>query len=290
MFKISDLFKTSDEISSILPNIIVESAILTRNIMQGLHSSRFSGKGETFWQFKEYRQDDSVSSIDWRKSASLNKLLVKEKENETSKLIYFHYDKTKSMSFKSSKGIKSKYYISVLITLTLSRIFLRNRENIFHFKDKKTPIKSSYDLSSFDKSFLSEESNLNFPDTSLIKNNSSVFIFSDFFYEIKYLKTFMNELKKKNVEGYIFQILDPAEVDFNIQEYSLVHDMENDSKLLMDSSYIYKESYKKNLKALQIDLNYLCDSYNWHYLFYKTSDALKPFILEIIKKTTLRKN
>jgi len=153
MFKLSRLFKTSDEIANLLPNILSDTAILTRNTIQGLHSARFSGKGETFWQFKEYKQGDNVTSIDWRKSATLNKLLVKEKENETSKVIYFYYDKTQSMLFKSSNIYNSKYYTSVLLTLTLSRIFLKNRENVFHFKSNSNLIKCSNDLSTFTKSF-----------------------------------------------------------------------------------------------------------------------------------------
>ena len=146
MQRISDLLKKSEETSSILPDLLSESSILTRNVLQGLHSTRFSGKGETFWQFKEYRKGDNIASIDWRKSASSNKFLVREKENETSETIYFYYDTSKSMSFKSNNTLKSKYYLAALISLTLSRIFLRNRENVYLFNDKKIPIKCSENL------------------------------------------------------------------------------------------------------------------------------------------------
>ncbi len=167
MIKISDLLKASDQYASVLPKIIFDSAMLSRNIIEGLHASRFSGKGEDFWQFKEYRQGDGLSSIDWRKSAATNKILVKQKENETAKTIYFYFDKTKSMNFKSEKKIRNKYQIAVLLTLTLSRIFLKNRENVFHFKTYKSIVKCSSDLSSFTKSFLFEENNIRFPDKSL---------------------------------------------------------------------------------------------------------------------------
>ncbi len=290
MFKISDLFKKSNEISTLLPNLISDSALLNRNIVQGLHSARFAGKGEDFWQFREYKKDDNISSIDWRKSASLDKILVKEKENETSRFVYFHFDKTKSMLFKSSKKFKSKYYISVLTTLTLSRIFLRNRENIYHFKNQGNPVKCSQDLSSFDKSFLFEEQTVNFPKTSLIRDNSSVFVFSDFFYDIKHLKVFMSKLKKKNVDVYVFQVLDPMETNLNLREYSLLNDMENNSEIIIGDSKIYRDHYKQRLINLQKDLKELCQNYNWHFLIYKTSDELKPFILKIINKITLKKN
>ena len=122
-----------------------ESAVLSRNIIEGLHASRISGKGEDFWQFKEYRQGDSLSSIDWRKTAALNKVLVKQKENETAKTIYFYFDKTKSMFFKSKKNLQSKYQIAILFLLTLSRLFLKNREEM-QLKSKKVYIKRGQQL------------------------------------------------------------------------------------------------------------------------------------------------
>ena len=89
MFNFANLFRTSDYLASLLPKVLAESAILTRNVAQGLHATRFAGKGEDFWQFKEFRQGDNLASINWRKSATLNKLLVKENENETAKWFIF---------------------------------------------------------------------------------------------------------------------------------------------------------------------------------------------------------
>ena len=156
MISLQKLIKSSDEVANLLPSLLSDSSLLLKNILAGQHSTRFAGKGENFWQFKEYRQGDSLSSIDWRKSATLNKVLVKQKENETAKTIYFYFDKTKSMFFKSKKNLQSKYQIALLLLLTLSRVFLKNRENVFHFKTHKSVIKCSDDLFSFTESFVLE--------------------------------------------------------------------------------------------------------------------------------------
>ena len=68
-----------------------------------MHSTRFAGKGENFWQFKEYTQGESIINIDWRKSASSKKVLIKQNENELSKTIYLYFDKSYSMNYKSKK-------------------------------------------------------------------------------------------------------------------------------------------------------------------------------------------
>jgi hypothetical protein len=289
MIKISDLFKASDEYASLLPKIIFDSAILSRNIIEGLHASRISGKGEDFWQFKEYRQGDSLSSIDWRKSAALNKVLVKQKENETAKTIYFYFDKTKSMFFKSKKNLQSKYQIAVLLLLTLSRLFLKNRENVFHFKTNKSLIKCSNDLSSFTENFLFEDKFIGYPDKTLIANNSICFIISDFLYDTKTVSDFLINLKQKNISGFLIQILDPLEIDFNIKENLILNDLETNDKLRVDESNKFKYFYDKKLKELQNNLKNLCNSSNWSYIMHNTGKNIKPVLLEICKTITIKK-
>ena len=289
MIKISDLFKASDENASLLPKIMFESAILSRNIIEGLHASRISGKGDDFWQFKEYRQGDSVSSIDWRKSAASEKFLVKQKENETAKTIYFYFDKTKSMFFKSKRNLQSKYQIAILFLLTLSRLFLKNRENVFHFKTDKSIIKCSNDLSSFTKSFLFEEKNINYPDKSLLANNSICFIISDFLYDIKNLNNFLINLKQKNISGFLIQILDPLEINFNIKENLILNDLETNAKLRVDESNKFKNFYDKKLKLLQNNLKDLCAGLNWSYVLHDTDKNITPVLLEICQSITIKK-
>ncbi len=289
MIKISDLFKASDQHASLLPKVLFDSEILSRNVIEGLHPSRFSGKGEDFWQFKEYRQDDNVSLIDWRKSAASNKVLVKQRENETAKTVYFYFDKTKSMLFKSEKKLKSKFEAAILLTLTLSRVFLKNRENVFHFKTNKSTVKCNNDLSSFTKSFLLEDSYLEYPNKSLLTNNSVCFIISDFLYEIKAVSDFLINLKQKNISGFLIQVLDPLEINFNIEENLLLNDLETNSKLRVDESKKYKTFYDKKFNELQNNLKELCKRSNWSYLLYDTNKNIKPILIDILKNITIKK-
>ena len=86
MTVLQSLFRSSEKIASLLPSLLSHSSILLKSLYEGLHSTRFAGKGENFWQYKEYTQGESVINIDWRKSASSKKILVKqgkEKNNES---------------------------------------------------------------------------------------------------------------------------------------------------------------------------------------------------------------
>ncbi|MDC0651840.1 DUF58 domain-containing protein [Alphaproteobacteria bacterium] len=290
MLNISALLKKSGANSSLLPDILSESSILTRNVLQGLHSTRFPGKGEAFWQFKEYRQGDSIGSIDWRKSASSNKFLVREKENETSKVIYFYYDTSKSMNFKSSNFLKNKYYMAALITLTLSRIFLRNSENVYLFNDKKVPVKCLHGLNNFDQAFLQESQNNDFPNEVFFKSNSLVVILSDFFFNNDSIKNFIYKLKKKNISGYLVHVLDPLEINFQVGANVQLNDLETDKSLLVGDSVLLSEKYADSLNKLVLELKSIAEENSWNYMLYNTEESLNDFLLKLIKNILLKKN
>ena len=290
MLKFKDLLKKSGKSASVLPDLLSESSILTRNILQGLHSTRFSGKGEAFWEFKEYRQGDNVGSIDWRKSASSNKLLVREKENETSEIIYFYYDKSKSMNFTSSNIIKSKYYLATLISLTLSRIFLRNRENVYLFNNNNIPIKCSHDLSNFGLDFLGESQNNNFPNEVNFKKNSLVIILSDFFFDKSLVKELIYKLKRKNISGYLIHVLDPLEINFEVGANVQLCDIETNKSLLLGDSSFLKKKYTENLNNLTLELQSISENNSWNYMLYKTEKNLNSFLLKLIRNILIKKN
>merc|ERR1711991_487313 len=111
------------------------------------------------------------------------------------------------------------------------------------------------------KVFLFEENNINYPNNSLMANNSICFIIS----------------------GFLIQILDPLEINFNIKENLILNDLETNAKLKVDESKKYKNFYDKQLNDLQNNLKDICKSSNWSYLLHNTSKNIKPILLEICK-------
>ena len=83
--------------------------MILKNINEGLHSTRFAGKGENFGNLKSI-VGENVASIDWRKSAS-SKILIKQNEKELSKTIYLYFDNSLSMNYQSNYSSHSKLYI-----------------------------------------------------------------------------------------------------------------------------------------------------------------------------------
>ena len=139
------------------------------------------------------------------------------------------------------------------------------------------------------KVFYLKKTVLTIPNKSLIANNSICFIISDFLYDIKIVNNFLINLKQKNISGFLIQILDPLEIDFNIKENLILNDLETNAKLKVDESNKFKDFYNKKLKDLQNNLIDLSKHSNWSYILHDTSKNIKPILLEICKSITIKK-
>ena len=96
-------------------------------------------------------------------------------------------------------------------------------------------------------------------------------------------------LKQNNISGFLIQILDPLEIDFNIKENLILNDLETNAQLKVDESHKFKDFYKKKLKDLQNNLIDLSKHSNWSYILHDTSKNIKPILLEICKSITIKK-
>ena len=110
-----------------------------------------------------------------------------------------------------------------------------------------------------------------------------------FLYDIETVNNFLINLKQKNISGFLIQILDPLEINFNIKENLILNDLETKNKLRVDESGKFKDFYDKKLKDLQNNLKSLCKGSNWSYVLHNTSKNMKPVLLDICKSITIKK-
>jgi uncharacterized protein (DUF58 family) len=88
--------------AALLPDCLAEARrIVANTVIAGWHGRRKRGIGETFWQFRPYVDGESLSRIDWRRSARDDNLYVRDREWEAAHTIWLWADRSPSMLFKS---------------------------------------------------------------------------------------------------------------------------------------------------------------------------------------------
>src|SRR5258705_633851 len=91
----------AERLGAALPPLLVEAERLTSGVWLGVHGRRKAGMGETFWQFRRDRVEDSSTTIDWRQSAKSQHLFVREPEWEAAETAWIWHDTSSSIGYDS---------------------------------------------------------------------------------------------------------------------------------------------------------------------------------------------
>src|SRR5690348_6176974 len=129
----------AENLAAALPPLLVEAERLASSTWLGVHGRRKAGMGETFWQFRRYRQEDPASAIDWRQSAKSQHLFVREREWEAAEAVWFWRDGSAGMRFSSDAQIESKVERASLLALALSSLLVRGGERIALLGEGRLP-------------------------------------------------------------------------------------------------------------------------------------------------------
>ncbi len=82
---------------------------------RGIHPRRRPGPGDSFWQYRPFESGEPVQRIDWRRSARSDRLYVREREWETSRVLWLWVDRGPGMRFASRSGLPTKEARALLL-------------------------------------------------------------------------------------------------------------------------------------------------------------------------------
>src|SRR5690606_9814523 len=90
--------------ASLVPDLLVEARRIVNTMISGWHGRRKRGIGENFWQFRPYSEGESVSRIDWRRSARDDHTYVRDREWEAAHTVWIWADPSPSRSEERRVG------------------------------------------------------------------------------------------------------------------------------------------------------------------------------------------
>ena len=113
-----------------LPRLLLAAERLAHVVAAGLHGHRRAGAGEAFWQFRDFQEGDEARRIDWRRSASGERLLLREREAQVPAVCVVQLHDTPGLSFASTPDLPSKRERAALLLLGLSCLLLEAGERV----------------------------------------------------------------------------------------------------------------------------------------------------------------
>jgi uncharacterized protein (DUF58 family) len=244
-------------------DLVARSAV--EGYRAGTHRSNRRGSSAEFALHREYVPGDELRRLDWKVAARLDRLVVKEYEEESNLDCHLVVDQSASMGFGSLKWTKFQYArwcAAVLATLVLGN---RDRAGLVlcadEVLDKVAPASGSIQRGAILQQLARAEPS---GETSLgrvlewlatrLKRRGLVVVLSDLMDEPERIEAGLRRLVHRGHEPILIQILDPAELEFEYDGLLQLEDLEGPQRVRVDARALreaYLEELEKHRQALR---------------------------------------
>lgn len=256
-----------------LKNLQLTGKLVSEELMLGIHSSKRSGIGIEFEQYRHYEPGDDPKRIDWKLFARTSKHLVRESSTESDRQIRFLLDLSGSMNY-SENAVSRLEYAQILIASLAYLCYIQNDQmSLYGLQQGRAETISSSGMASsarqaFQKLLVGLEkataagdwnaSGLRQAEFQSKKKEQLIFVSDLLQVEDEWL-AWVRSLAGPYREVVIFQILGDQELDFNLKGFYRFKDLETGREIELDAESVgaqfrtSMQSYLSELKAgLQI--------------------------------------
>lgn len=277
---ISDKFSTTlayeTEAASIaagLPALLLEADRIANAVALGVHGRRRPGMGESFWQFRRYRDGDTPASIDWRRSARSHRLYVRDNEWEAAATVWLWLDQNPTMAFRSHLSQVTKSQRALVLLLALGSLLVRGGERIGAFGGGQPARADRQAVPRLAETFCNQQEETTstaLPPDIEVRKYSSLVLMSDFLSPIEELSDRLSALAARGLQGHLVQILDPAEEVFPYEGRHEFKDVAGKARLLVGRAEGLSEAYRQKLSNHRAGLRDLAAGLGWTFTVHHT--------------------
>lgn len=256
--------------AALIPDCLIEAQRVANIVTAGWHGRRKRGMGDNFWQLRQFTEGESVSQIDWRRSARDDNLYIRDNEWETSHTVWLWADLSPSMFFQSEMSDVSKESRALVILFALAEILSRSGERIA-MPGVMAPTLARNGAEKLAQALVArnqikDENKL--PDLTAITKIADVILISDFLGDAAKLLDHIAPATKRHIRGHLVEINDPAEEIFPYSGRVEFTEPESNSRIVAGKAGMlaqeYKQAFANRRAALSEQIRRIGWSYNTH--------------------------
>lgn len=266
--------------AALLPDLLIEAHRIVNTVIAGWHGRRKRGTGENFWQFRPYVEGETMSKIDWRRSARDEHVYVRDKEWEAAHTIWLWADPSPSMLFKSRNVDLSKQERALVLVLALAELLSRSGERI-GWPQLGEPFTSRNGAEKLATQLLHAEQTSSRPDFSQARRFSDVVIVSDFLDPVEEIQEWLDTLAGRGVRAHLIEVVDPAEENFPYMGRTEFSDPETGTKVTSGRAELFAQDYRRLYLARRETLARWCSRLGWSYTVNHTDRQASEALLRL---------
>jgi uncharacterized protein (DUF58 family) len=243
--------------------IVAEGVV--EGFMAGLHRSPFRGFSVEFTEHRAYQPGDDPRYLDWRILARVDRLFVKQFEEETNLRAMLLLDASRSMAWRGAEGRLTKREYADRLAASLALILLRQRDatGLVTFDEAvRQVIPARVKTGQWSRLV---RGLLETPDgsgtaaadalrhvTSLLARRGLVVFLSDLLFDRELALTALRYLRHRGHQVIVFHLMDPAEVELSGPPEVRFRDPESRTSVVVrprELARAYKETVRREVAA-----------------------------------------
>lgn len=255
--------------AALVPDCMVEARRLANTVIAGWHGRRKRGIGENFWQFRPYVDGESLSRIDWRRSARDDHTYVRDREWEAAHTVWVWADLSPSMMYGSTLAPVSKESRALVLMLALAEILARSGERI-GCPGVLEPVAARNAAERLAAALLHAHPGEGLPDTGMIRSSSDIVLFGDFLDPVESVMERLAPLARRGLRGHVVEVADPVEEIFPYAGRTEFTDPETGLRLTAGRAEHLRDDYTRAYRARRDTLADSLRHLGWSFIPHRT--------------------
>jgi uncharacterized protein (DUF58 family) len=221
-------------------NLELLARTVVDGFINGLHRSPYFGLSVDFAEHRQYMPGDDIRRVDWRVFGRTDRFYVKEYEADTNTNFSVLLDISRSMDYGSGEVTKLDYARYLAACLSYFSRQQRDRVGIVTFDSDIVglvpPSAKHLDivLHMIDRTQVGTVGTLETPLLKVaetVNRRSILVLISDLYEEPDTILKAVNRLRHKGNDMIVFQVLDPAEIEFPFTDAAHFEDLETGERI-----------------------------------------------------------
>jgi uncharacterized protein (DUF58 family) len=283
---------SADRLANAYPPLLIEAQRIADAIVHGSHGRRRTGPGPDFWQYRPYSPGDSVSRIDWRKSARAGKTLIRESEWAATNTLYLWASQTEGMDFMSDLSSVSKSERAAVLALTIATIAIRAGERVGVLGWPQAPGHTRLVLRRMAAWYAGEADTASLkqslPPKMELPRHASCVLIGDFLDPLDQIKRRFSQIAGAGLKGHIVQVTDPAEETLPYNGRTEFIEVNTGEKLTAGRAEVLRADYVKALANHREGLKQLVRQLGWTFIVHHTDQSPHPLLVSLYARLTER--
>ena len=268
----------AQRVSGTLPPLLVEAERIAATVILGVHGRKRAGPGESFWQYRPYSFGDSITRVDWHKSARSDRVFIRENEWEAANTLWLWCSPSPAMNFKSHLSGTTKRDRTDLITLALASLALRAQERVGLIGAPEAPGHSRAILTRLAERLLHHQGSA-LPQATRLPRFASTVLIGDFFETIPAISAAITPLAEAGVGGHMVQIVDPAEETLPYAGRVEFREVAGPTSFLAAKTETLRQPYAEKLRVHREALRDLCGRFGWSFTIHRTDQSAARLLM-----------